>query len=484
MAKNSSSIGKNAFFNTIKSISSIVFPFITFPYITRVLLTDNVGKINFGTSIISYFALIASLGINTYAIRECSKCRDDKQKMAKVANEIFSLNIVTTLISYALLLLTIFLIPSFENYRILIIIQSLSIMFTTLGTDWINNVMEDFGYITARTLIFQVVSLVLMFIFVRQPDDYIKYAVIVLISSSGSQITNMFYRRRYFKLRFTKEINFKKHLKPVLLLFSMQFAMVIYVNSDTTMLGFMKGDTEVGLYSVSVKVYNIIQTLVTAVQTVLIPQLAIGFAKKDYEKLNSLLRYAFNFMLILGLPCIMGVCLIAEGAVVILSGEAYLGSVISLRILMVALGASFMAGYLGNLIMLPSGRDKLSFVSSLVSAIVNIVLNFILIPIFGLNAAAFTTFVSMMLGFLIKLPFVDKKLSFDFIKKDVWSPVLGCLLMVAAGYGIGLFIDGIVLKTLIQIAVCVVVYMSVLILMKNQFFFDILAGVKKKFKRS
>ena len=111
-------------------------------------------------------------------------------------------------------------------------------------------------------------------------------------------------------------------------------------------------------------------------------------------------------------------------------------------------------------------------------------MNFILIPIFGLNAAAFTTFVSMLIGFFIKLPFVDKKLSFDFIKKDVWSPVLGCLLMVVAGYGVGLLIDGIVLKTLVQIAVCVAVYFITLVLMKNQFFFDIINGFKKKFKRS
>lgn len=484
MGTKKGSIGKNALYNTIKSISSIIFPFITFPYITRVLLTDNVGKINFGNSVISYFSLIASLGISTYAIRECSKCRDDKDKMAKVANEIFSLNLITTLISYALLLITIFSFSAFENYRTLIIIQSLTIMFATLGTDWVNNVMEDFGYITFRTLIFQVVSLVLMFVFVRQPDDYIKYAIIVLISNSGAQITNIFYRRKYFKLRFTKDINLKKHLKPILLLFSMQLAMVIYVNSDTTMLGFIRGDTEVGLYSVSVKIYNIIQTLVTAVHTVLIPQLAIGFAKKDYTSLNKLLRYAFNFMLIIGLPCLVGVNLVAEGAITILSGEAYLDCITSLRILMVALFASFMGGYLNNLIMLPSGRDKLCFISSSCSAVINIVLNFILIPMFGLNAAAFTTFVSMLLGFFIKLPFVDKNLSFRYILKDMWSPVVACSAMTVLGFGVGLLIEDMVVKTLIQIGVCVIVYMAVLVLMKNQFFFDILAGVKKKFKRS
>lgn len=484
MSQKTGSVNKNALYNTIKSVAGIVFPLITFPYITRVLLTDNVGKVNFGNSIISYFSLIASLGITTYAVRECSKSRDDKEKLSTIASEVFSLNIITTIISYLLLLITLFVFKNLESYRLLIVIQSLVIVFTTLGTDWLNNAMEDFGYITARTLIFQAISLVLMFAFVKTQDDYIKYAVIVLVSNSGAQITNIFYRRKYCKVRFTSNIHWKIHLKPVILLFSMQLAMVVYVNSDITMLGIMKGDTEVGLYSVSVKIYNIIQTLVTAVQTVLIPQLAIGYANKDYNSVNKLLRYGFNFMLVLGLPCLVGINIVADGVVVILSGEAYVGCVLSLRILTIALLASFAAGYLGNLIMLPAGRDKLSLVSSCVSALLNIALNIILIPRYGLNAAAFTTFVSMLAGFFIKLPFVDKAISFEFIKKDLWSPVIACMLMTVFGYAVGLVIDKLVIKTLIQIAICIIVYLAVLVLMKNEFVLNMLSDIKKKLKRS
>ncbi len=483
MSQKAGSVNKNALYNTIKSVAAIVFPLITFPYITRVLLTENVGKVNFGNSIISYFSLIASLGITTYAVRECSKCRDDKEKLSIIASEIFSLNIITTIISYLFLTITLVFFKNLESYRLLIVIQSMVIVFTTLGTDWLNNAMEDFGYITVRTLLFQVVSLVLMLLFVKTQGDYIKYAVIVLVSNSGAQVTNIFYRRKYCRVRFTRHIHLKKHLGPVMLLFSMQLAMVIYVNSDITMLGIMKGDVQVGLYSVSVKVYNIIQTLVTAVQTVLIPQLAISYTKKDYTSINRLLRYGFNFMLVLGLPCLIGINIIAEGAVVILSGEAYMGSVLSLRILTVALLASFMAGYLGNLIMLPSGRDTLSLVSSCISALLNIVLNLILIPQYGLNAAAFTTFVSMLAGFFIKLPFVDKTISFDFIKKDLWTPLLACALMAGAGYFVGLFVEELIIKTLIQIAICVTVYLLALIIMKNEFLLDMLDPIKRRIKR-
>lgn len=219
MGQRTGLVNKNAFYNTIKSVSSILFPLITFPYITRVLLIDNIGKINFGNSIISYFSLFASLGITTYAIRECAKCRDDKDELSSVASEILSINIITTIVSYFLLFITLFIFKELENYRLLIVIQSLVIIFTTLGTDWLNYAMEDFAYITGRTLLFQVVSLLLMFFFIKTEDDYIKYVIIVLVSNSGAQIVNIFYRRKYCKIAFTRHIQWSKHLKPVFLLF-------------------------------------------------------------------------------------------------------------------------------------------------------------------------------------------------------------------------------------------------------------------------
>ena len=479
----SKSIGKNTFYNTIKSVSSIMFPLITFPYISRVLLPDNVGKINFGISVVAYFSLIASLGITTYAIRECAKCRDDRYELSKTASELYSLNIVTTLIAYLFLGIMLMFFQDFENYRLLIIIQSVSIFFSTLGTDWINNAMEDFGYITARTLVVQLVSLVLMFVFVHEPDDYMIYAVILLVSGSGAQIFNVFYRRRYCDVGFTKNIQWRKHFKPVMLLFSMQLAMIVYVNSDTTMLGFMKGDTEVGLYSIPVKIYNIVQSLVTASWLGIVPQMAIGFAKRDYVSLNKLLRYAFNYTLILGLPCLVGICLMAEGIVLIIAGEAYLGCVLALRIIMLALLTSFVGGFLTNLIMLPSGRDKLSFISSVISAILNLGLNFVLIPIYGLNAAAFTTFVSMFVGVLIKLPFVEKKLKFDYMKKDMWSPVIGCIAMAMVICGIDSMTEGTFIRTVSQGVSCVVVYVAILLFLRNEFMIQMVAGIKKKIMR-
>ena len=184
-------VNKNTIFNTLKSIFGVIYPLITFPYISRVLMAENVGKINFGNSVVSYFSLIASLGVTTYAVRECSRVRDKKDELKKVSSQIFSINIFSTIIAYLALFITLIVARSLDNYKTLICIQSATILFTTLGADWLNTAMEDFKFIAIRTVGMQIAALVLMFIFVRKPDDYIVYAIISVVASSGANIINV-----------------------------------------------------------------------------------------------------------------------------------------------------------------------------------------------------------------------------------------------------------------------------------------------------
>ena len=149
------SLKKNSILNVIKTVSSVIFPLITFPYVSRVLLPVNVGKVNFGSSFVSYFSLIATLGITTYAIRECSAVREDRNELSTKASEIFSINICTTIVAYALLILSLLAFRELDSYRCLIVIQCTSILFITLGADWLNSAMEDFKYITLRTVFFR-----------------------------------------------------------------------------------------------------------------------------------------------------------------------------------------------------------------------------------------------------------------------------------------------------------------------------------------
>lgn len=480
----SNSVNKNAAYNTIKTVFGIIYPLITFPYISRVLMPENVGKINFGSSVVSYFMLIASLGVTTYAIRECSKVRDNRDKLQSTASQILSINILSTLIAYLALAVTLVVARPLDSYKELICIQSATIIFTTLGADWINSAIEDFKFIAMRTVGMQIVSLVLMFIFVHNPEDYIIFALISVIASSGANIINIVYRRKFCKTRLTFQIDWKKHLPPILTLFSLILAQTIYCNSDMTMLGLMKGDYEVGLYSTSVRIYNLVNQVVASVAFVVMPQLAISFAKDDFKRVNELLRYALNFIVVLGLPCLVGMNIICSSIIGTLGGNEYLGASTSLHILSLSLACSFIGGWIGNMMMLPSGRDAVCLRSGVISAVLNVVLNIFIIPIYGLNGAAFTTFLAELTGIMVMWPYIDKRIKIEKLFKMVKAPVVGSIFIAIIGLFVPKIINSYVLISGVTISISAIVYALTLIIMKDEFFMGYMRPLMDRVRRN
>ncbi len=481
MSKNS--VKNNTIFNTIKSVLSVVYPLITFPYTTRVLMTENVGKIGFGSSIVSYFTLIASLGISTYAVRECARLREDKAALEETASQIFSINIVSTAVSYFALLVTFLFARKLDEYRLLICIQSSVILFSTLGAEWINTAMEDFRFIAIRTMIMQAVSLALMFIFVRRPEDYIKYAMISVLSSSGAHIANILYRRRFCRIRFTLSMGMKKHLRSIVLMFSLILSQTIYVNSDMTILGLIKGDYETGLYSTAVRIYTIVNTTIASISLVVLPKLSYYFAGKDYKEIGKLMKYSLNFILVLGLPCIFGLEVIGPQIIVFMAGEAYAGAGLALRILSAAMLCSFIGGWIGNNSFIPAGREDLSLKISVVSALINIVLNFILIPKWGLYAAAFTTFLSELFGMICGFVFMDKNIRIEGLRSMLTGPLIGCAGILAIGIAAQLLLTEAWLITLVTVALSVIWYIAVMVVSKNEFFMGFAEMAVSKIKK-
>ncbi|WP_028042300.1 flippase [Candidatus Stoquefichus massiliensis] len=460
---------KNTIYSFIKSFSQVVFPLITFPYISRVLQAENVGKINFSTSIISYIGLVASLGISTYAIRECSKVKSSREELNKVTSEIFSINIITTLVAYIILILALIFFRSLQAYKELIIILSVSVLFTTLGADWLNTAMEDFKYITIRTFVFQMFSLISMLMFVKSSNDYLKYAVITVISTSGANICNLIYRKKYCSTMFTLKINWKRHFRPILLLFALIMSQTIFVNSDITILGVIKGNFEVGLYSTSVKIYSLVNTTISSIAWVVMPKMSYLFQIGNYKEINKLYKYAFNFIVVIGLPCIVGINALCHEIIEIVGGKEYLGAVLSLRILSISLGLSLIGGLIGNIIMLPSGKESIFLKASIISAFFNLISNILFIPIFGLNAAATTTVFSQLIMVIILYLNIDKNIKIQNIHKLLLSPVIGSVYISLICIVIHLLISNLLKKVIISILLSMSGYLVILVLLKNKF---------------
>lgn len=478
------SLKVNTVYNIIKTIASVIFPLITFPYVSRVLLPGNIGKVNYAASVVSYFTLIAALGMTTYAVRECARARSDRENLDHVASELFSINLCTTLISYILLAVTLIAFRKFDAYRSLIVIQATAILFTTLGADWLNSAMEDFRYITLRYVVFQLLSLAAMFTFVKTQDDYVKYALITVIASSGANVVNIFYRRKFCRVRFTTDMHLEKHIRPILAFFAMVLSVTIFANADTTMLGLMCGDYQVGIYSTAHKINHLVSQVVQSIIIVLMPRLSVYFDNNDFENANKLLRKLLGFNITLGLPCVVGLIMVASDAVIAFAGPEYAESAVVMRIMILSFAFSLVGGsFLGNGVLLPMGKEKYYMIVCLITAGCNIILNYIFIPFFQASAAAATTAFNGFLIFILLLFRVDKRIRIERIGQVFLSPVLGC----AAIVGVCLALRGVpnlVVRLLASVGSSVAVYGIILLAMKNEFAMEIIGAVRRKLKRA
>ena len=476
----SKSIKKNTVFNVIKTVSAIIFPLTTFPYVSRTLLVENVGKINFGLSFVSYFSLIATLGINVYAIKECSKKADDRNELSNIASEIYSLNVLMTSIAYVALFFVLIFYKKIESYRFLIIIQSFTILFTTLGTDWINTAMEDFKYITIRTVGFQILSLILLFTFVHKPEDYLKYAIICVISISGANISNVFYRKRFCDVRFIFNKNILMHFVPSLYLFVMLLAQSIFTNVDVTMLGIIKGNYDVGIYSTAHKISNIVAQIVTSVVWVILPRMSFYFSKKDNEAINELIHKLYNFTITLGLPIVVGIFMISNDIILLFAGSAFMPSANVLKILIMETLLTLLFGsLLGNMVLLPANEEKFLMITCVITAIFNIITNYILIPRIGAIGAAITTLLSTMLSSILAYIKSTKYVKINYFNNTLLSSVIGCILIVVLCIlfkGVG----NIFLRIIITIFVSATVYFGVLLLLNNQIMQMLIVAIKNR----
>lgn len=475
------SIKENSILNVIKTLSGIIFPLITFPYISRVLGPGNVGKVNFGSTYVSYFSLLASLGISSYAIRECSSVRYDEKELSRKASEIYSINICMTLISYILLFCSLLLFRELDKYSYLIILQSSVILFTTLGADWINSAMEDFRYITYRTIGFQILALLMMFVFVHKNSDYYKYAITSVIASSGANIVNMIYRRRYCSIHFTLKMKLKQHMYHILMLFVMLLAQTIYGSSDTTMLGLMRTDYDVGIYSTAYKVKNIIAQVVVSLAWVVMPRMSLYFSKNDYEKINKMLKKCLGVMVLIGFPCIAGCMVLSPEIVQIVGGCEFRDASVPLVIMMFSfIFDLFGASFLGNMICLPARKEKYFMQACCISAIVNVILNFIFIPYGGVNAAACSTVISYFIIFIWLLKNRDKKIKLDYFFDVCKIPFIGSIVMSLFCIVIKNLIKGIFNITIVSVIGGAIIYFFIQLKMKNFIFMEFYKNIISK----
>ncbi len=389
--KKQKSLALNFTMNIILTMSSFIFPLITFPYVSRILLPAGTGKVTFATSVISYFNILAQLGIPTYGIRVCAQVRDNREELSRTVHELFAINMIMSTCAYVLFLVSVVSVPRLHQERSLFLVISLSIWFNTIGMEWLYKALEQYTYITVRSVAFKLVALLSMFLLVHQESDYVYYGAVTILAASASNIFNFINVHRFISFHSVGSYNLKRHLKPVVIFFAMSCATTVYTNLDMVMLGFLKTDTEVGYYGAAVKVKTILLSIVTSLGTVLLPRVSYYIENGMKEEFHKIAEKALDFVALISIPMCMYFILFARESIFFLSGEAYTGAVLPMQIIMPTLILIGLTNIMGIQMLVPMGAEKYVLYSELAGAAANLVLNAILIPELASSGAALGT---------------------------------------------------------------------------------------------
>lgn len=478
--KKESSVLLNAVFNFIKAFMTLLFPLITFPYASRILHPEGIGKVNFASSIISYFIVLSELGIAKYAIREIPKIKSDRKLLSKFTRELYIISSISFLISYILFVLALIFIPRLRNDKLLLLICSTKIFFDTFGIEWFYNGLEKFKYISIRSVIFQFASLFYLFIFVHSENDYIHYAIFGLILGTLSNVSNIILLPKYIDFNLDVKIELRKHFKFIFFFFGMTIATSLYEILDTSMLGFLSTEREVGLYSAGIKLNRMSVEVLTAICAVFLPRLSKYFSENSEDKFYGLIDKGIKIFIILGFPIMTGIFLLSKPLVLLFFGDSFINAIYPMRIVSPIIIFISISNLLSAQVFPAINKEKISLFTYITAACFNIIMNFLLIPKYGASGAAISTLLAEFVAFIIpcfilRRCFFTKSQLVNLVQTVVSTGIICIPILVILKY-----INNGILQILISIISSIFIYGFCLFMFKNSLFYEF---VGKLFRR-
>ena len=400
------SIKKNFIMNAILTMSGFIFPLISFPYIAEVLGPSGTGRVKFATSIVAYFSMFAQLGIPTYGIRVCAKVRDNKEELSKTVHELLFINLLMSAVAYALFFASLFVVPKFRSNKLLLVIISLTIFFNAIGIEYLYRALEYYTYITVRSVVFKIIGILSMFFLVKSESDFVVYGAITIFAGSASNILNFINSRKLINYKWYGKYALKKHYKAIIVFFAMSCATTIYLNLDGIMLGFMTTDADVGYYDAAVKIKTILVSVVTSLGTVLLPRASYYVENGEFDEFKRITDKALNFVLILATPLMIYFIIFAREGVLFLSGEKFVPSIFAMQIIMPTILFIGVTNIMGIQILVPLGLEKIVLYSEIAGAIIDLIINALLIPYMKSAGAALGTTIAELVVFVVQYHFL------------------------------------------------------------------------------
>ena len=415
------SLQKNFLYNVLYQILLVILPLITAPYISRTLGATAVGVYSYTYSVAYYFLLIAMLGIGNHGNRSIAAVRDDRKKLNKTFSSIYSLQVIT--FSIAILAYAIYLVLFVKDNRLIVLLQLIYVTSGLFDIGWLFFGLEQFKLTVARNTLIKISTVVLMFVFVHKPSDLWKYTLIMSAGTLFSQAYLWLYVKKYvsFEKCSVKEIT--SNIKPVLILFIPVLAYSIYKVMDKIMLGNMSSYDQVGFYNNAEKIINIPMGIITALVTVMLPRMSNIVANGDKKRVDDYIRISAKLVTLLSSAIAFGLMGGSSVLAPVFFGDEFIACGEIIRLLSVTVFFIAWANVIRTQYLIPNKRDSIYLTSTMVGAILNLIINWMLIPKYQANGAAFGTIVAEFSVMLVQMVAVKNELP---MRKYImsYSPIL------------------------------------------------------------
>ena len=479
------SIAKNYIYNLIYQMLTILLPLVTTPYLSRVLGAENIGIYGYTISIVTYFILFGTLGVSMYGQREIAYKQSDKAARSKAFWEIIILRTITLSISILLFYLIYGRTGEYAVYYRILIIQLVANLF---DISWLFQGIEEFDKTVVRNLIVKLLSLVLIFVVIKTPEDLWKYFAIYVGAELLGNMTLWLYLPKYLEKINVKTLEIKKHIKPVITLFVPQIAIQIYTVLDKTMIGKITGDmVEVGYYEQAQKIVKATLTVTTALQTVMNSRIANAYATKNEKEVKECLEKSFNFIWLITVPMVFGLIAVATKFVPWYYGEGFEGVTNILIVTAPILIAMGISGVTGTQYLVQIGKQKEFTISFICGAITNVIFNIILIHFFNGVGAAMASVIAEIVIALVQLKYFKDQFKITEILKLGTKCVISGIVMFIFVKLLTDILPISIINTIIEVIVGGIIYIIMLIILKYSFLTDIynqiIGGIKNKLSK-
>lgn len=449
-------VNKNFIYNVIYQLFIYIVPLISIPYISRVLGANNIGVYSYTYSIVYYFMLASMLGINNYGSRTIAQCKDNVKERSYNFFSIYYLQLISTLTMTFLYVILILVLNN--EYQHIMFIQIIYLLSVLMDINWFYFGIEKFKLTITRNIIIKLLSLILIFIFVKEISDLWKYALIMSSCTLISQAYLWFYIKKYTQKVKVRLNDIFGHFKKCIVLFIPVIAFCIYRVMDKTMIGALVGTEELGFYENAEKIISIPISIVTALGTVMLPYMSKSMDESK-ENINKKILDTFELCFFVIFPLIIGLIIVSKDFAVVFFGNEFMKSGNIIQLLSISILFTSVANVIRTNYLIPKEKDNIYVKSTVFGAVINLIINLILIPKYTSYGASIGTIAAEFFVMSYQIIMTRNELEYDKIFSIGIKYLTKSVIMGIVVYFVGYFIDNSIIKLLVQVFVAAIVYL-------------------------